>query len=106
MLINQERIREMLNWVPRRYRLSDFERPLKARGEFRQDSQDWNLMFPFWETFVPAFEKVCKVNHIGFRKSSTGALYYTFLTNVTDVKIEEVRNWLSILSLYVALRNC
>jgi Phosphoribosyl transferase domain len=104
--MNRERIIEMINSKPRRYRLADFDRPLKAPGELNQDSQDWNLSFPFKETFVPAFEMVCKVNHIGFRSFPTGSRHYTFLKNLTDEKIEEIKNWLSIISPYVALRDC
>ncbi len=106
MPMNRERILEMINWKPRRYRLADFDRPLKAPGEISQNSQDWNLSFPFAETLVPAFEMVCKVDHIGFRPFQTGSRHYTFLKNVSDEKIEEIKNWFSIISQYVALRDC
>jgi Predicted amidophosphoribosyltransferases len=107
MPINRERIVDMITWKPRRYRLADFERPLKAPGELKPNSQDWNLSFPFAETFVPAFEMVCKVDHISFRPSfQTGSRHYTFLKNVSDEKIEEIKKWLSIISPYVALRDC
>ena len=106
MPINRERIVDMITWKPRRYRLADFDRPLKAPGEISQNSQDWNLSFPFAETFVPAFEMVCKVDHIDFRRSQTGSRHYTFLKNVSDKKIEEIKNWFSIISQYVALRDC
>ena len=106
MPINRERIVDMITWKPRRYRLADFDRPLKAPGEISQNSQDWNLSFPFAETFVPAFEMVCKVDHIDFRRSQTGSRHYTFLKNVSDKKIEDIKNWFSIISQYVALRDC
>lgn len=106
MPIHRERIVDMITWKPRRYRLADFDRPLKAPGEFSQNSPDWNLSFPFAETFVPAFEMVCKVDHIGFRSFPTGSRHYTFLKNVSDKKIEEIKNWFSIISQYVALRDC
>ena len=106
MPIHRERIVNMITWKPRRYRLADFDRPLKAPGEFSQNSPDWNLSFPFAETFVPAFEMVCKVDHIGFRSFPTGSRHYTFLKNVSDKKIEEIKNWFSIISQYVALRDC
>ena len=106
MPINRERIVDMITWKPRRYRLADFDRPLKAPGEISQNSQDWNLSFPFAETFVPAFEMVCKVDHIDFRRFQTGSRHYTFLKNVSDKKIEEIKNWFSIISQYVALRDC
>jgi len=106
MPIHRERIVDMITWKPRRYRLADFDRPLKSPGEISQNSQDWNLSFPFAETFVPAFEMVCKVDHIGFRSFPTGSRHYTFLKNVSDKKIEEIKNWFSIISQYVALRDC
>ena len=106
MPIHRERIGDMITWKPRRYRLADFDRPLKAPGEISQNSQDWNLSFPFEETFVRGFEMVCKVKHIGFRRFLTGSRHYTFLKNVTDEEIEEIENWVSIISPYVALRDC
>lgn len=102
MPISRDCIRKMLTQLPRRYRLADFDRPLKAPGEF---GQDWNLRFPFWETFVPAFKIVWKED-IVFQRSSKGSHCYTFLKKITNEKVEQIRDWLSIVAPYVALRDC
>ena len=103
--ITVERIDEMITWVPRRYCLTDFDQlPLKAPGEFG-DATDWNLMFPFRESFVPAFEEACRVDHIPFQPTK-GPSWYTFLKEVTDEEIEEVKEWLDVIEPYVAIRDC
>jgi hypothetical protein len=64
--ISEERIQQMLEWIPRRFRLADITEPLKEPGRF--GNNDWNLLFPFRETFVAAFEVVFPViDHIPFR---------------------------------------
>lgn len=102
--ITVERIDEMITWVPRRYRLTDFDRPLKAPGEFG-DATDWNLMFPFRESFVPAFEEACRVDHIPFQPTK-GPSWYTFLKPLAEDEIEEVKTWLGVISPRVAIRDC
>ena len=101
--ITLERIKEMITWVPRRFRLADIDRPLKAPGDFSPD--DWNLMFPFRESFVPAFEVACRVDHIPFKRT-TGPSCFTFLKEVTDEEIEEIKEWVDVIKPYVAIRDC
>lgn len=101
--ITEELIEDMIGWVPRRFRLCDFDKPLKSPKELG----DWNLIFPFQETFVPSFEEMCPfVDHIPFRLTSTGTAFYTFLKNVSDSDIQAVQDWLKTIEGYVALRDC
>ncbi len=104
-IITRERIEEMIYSPPRRFRLRDFDRPLKPPGTLGPGQGDWNLRFPFKETFVPAFEEMCKsIDHVPF--SAKGVASFTFLKNVTDNDIEKVRQWLDLLEPYVAIRDC
>lgn len=104
--ITRERIQEMITWVPRRFRLDDLDdHPLKAPGEFG-DATDWNLRFPFRETFVAAFEAVCSVDNIPFKGKEGRPGCYTFLKPVTDDEIEEVKAWIETISQHVAIRDC
>lgn len=102
--ITPEKITEMIHWVPRRFRLCDFDQPLKAPGEMGPKQQDWNLRFPFEETFIPAFEEMCSVDHVPFSTRSTAS--FTFLKQVTDKDIEGVKTFLQTLAPFVAIRDC
>jgi hypothetical protein len=88
--ISREKIEQMIEWEPRRFRLQDSENPLKAPHEMGPRQVDWNLIFPFWETFGPAFYEMCPmVDHIPFQ--TRGKAYFTFLKNVTNEDIEQVK---------------
>jgi len=102
--ITEELIEDMITWVPRRFRLCDFDKPLKRPRELGDWQEDWNLIFPFQETFVPAFEEMCPfVDHIPF--TSKGTAYFTFLKDVSDSDIQAVQDWLKRIEGYVALRD-
>lgn len=103
--INRDRIDAMIRQRPRRFRLADFENSLKAPGEFSAKQTDWNLRFPFKETFVSSFKAMCSVNHIPFQ-SCHGPSVFTFLKDTTPEEIEEVRRWISVVSPFVAIRDC
>lgn len=101
--ITKERVQGMLSCRPRRFRLTDFDQPL---NEPRKAGEDWNLRFPFRETFVPAFSIACRVKHIGFRGTPGHPSCYTFLKNVTSSDIDGIRTWLGAIGGHVALRDC
>ncbi|MDY6950297.1 MAG: hypothetical protein SWE60_02200 [Thermodesulfobacteriota bacterium] len=104
--ITEELIEEMITWVPRRFRLCDFDKPLKPPGKLGDWQEDWNLIFPFQETLVPTFQHMCpSVEHISFRLTSTGTAFYTFLKNVSDSDIQAVQDWIKRIERYVALRD-
>ena len=104
-MITKERIVSMILWEPRRFSLRDFEKPLKEPKELGSWQTDWNLIFPFWETFVPAFDEMCAaVDHIPFTSKKTA--YYTFLKNVNPDDITQVKSFLEAIGPYVAIRDC
>lgn len=104
-MITKEEIEEMVRWKPRRFSLRDFEKPLKEPNELGSWQKDWNLIFPFRETFVPAFYEMCEyVEHSPFR--TKGTAYYTFLWNVTPDDIDQIKSFLEAIKPYVAIRDC
>lgn len=106
-MITEELIEDMINSVPRRFRLCDFDKSLKPPKELGDWQEDWNLIFPFQETFVPSFQEMCSsIKHIPFRLTSTGTAFYSFLKNVSDSDVEAVQDWLKTIEGYVALRDC
>ncbi len=103
-MITKELIEDMITWVPRRFRLCDFDKPLKPPKELGDWQEDWNLIVPFQETFVPSFQEMCPfVDHIPF--TSKGTAYYTFLKNVSDSDIEAVQDWIETIKGYIVLRD-
>jgi hypothetical protein len=105
-MITKELIEDMINWVPRRFRLCDFDKPLKPPKELGDLQEDWNLIFPFQETFVPSFQEMCpSIDHLPFT-SKSGKAHYTFLKNISDSEVEAVQNWLKSIQGYIALRDC
>lgn len=105
-MITEELIEDMIRWVPRRFRLCDFDKPLKPPKELGDRQEDWNLRFPFQETFVPSFQEMCPlVDHIPFR-SISGKACFTFLKNVSGGDMEAVQDWIEAIKGYVALRDC
>lgn len=99
-LITIERIQEMINWHPRRMKLStEWPEPLHKP---RKPLDDWSLVLPFCETLGNAFELMCAVQHIGIRAG--GGRCYTFLKD--DNEIEKVEEWLDTVGKYVAIKDC
>lgn len=99
--ISREAIEEMIRLTPRRRRLCDLDQPLKRPGQF---GDDWNLSFPFQETFVPAFNAACAVDHIPFR-SKSGTFTYTYLKDASEEQIQQIERWLSVVSHRIAIRD-
>lgn len=101
--ISKEKIEEMIISSPRRFQLGTSFKPLNPP---RAPGEDWNLFFPFEQTFVSAFETVFEFNHIGFRSKEGKPSCYTFLKDVNDKDIFRLGKWLNIISGYVAIRDC
>lgn len=100
--ITETRIRDMIQWSPRRKQLIN-EWP-EALHEPKKDGQDWSLVLPFCETLKNAFDSMCSVNTIGLREGKERC--YTFFIDSREKDIEKVRNWLSKVGAYVAIRDC
>ena len=101
--IAREGILRMLTLTPRRMKLSR-EWP-EALHPPKPDQEDWSLVLPFCETLRNAFT-ACPVDSIGLRISRAGNRCYTFLREADDKSLEQVREWLSAVGGYVALRDC
>ncbi|HUU02405.1 MAG TPA: hypothetical protein VM425_13255 [Myxococcota bacterium] len=109
--ITRDLIAEMCDWKPRRMSLAEYN---LARGDKvhvglnkpRKDGDDWNLAFPFKDSFVPAFECAFEIQNIGFRQKEGVNLVYTFLKNVADEDIEDLSKWLGDIDKAVAIRDC
>ncbi|MBW2703781.1 MAG: hypothetical protein JRF33_23430 [Deltaproteobacteria bacterium] len=101
--ITHAKIQQMLSWAPRRFRLADIDPVLKPPDSH---ATDWNLVFPFRETFVPAFESACSVEHLNFMSKGQQTFCYTFLKNVSQEKIQALQTWLSTIHQVVAIRDC
>ncbi len=101
--ITKARIKAMLELRPRRMKLAK-EWP-KALHEPKSEGDDWNLLLPFCETLRNAFTS-CHVSHIGLHLTKTGDRCYTFLRGADDKALEVVREWLSTVGQFVALRDC
>lgn len=102
--IDPERIAEMLQWHPRRYKLStewkDAIHPPRKAGD------DPSLVLPFCETFKNAFQQMCSVNSIGLRLGSGGRCYTFLKVDFDSEEMDEVQDWLSAIGQFVAIRDC
>lgn len=67
--ITESRIRDMIQWSPRRKQLIN---EWEALHEPMKDGQDWSLVLPFCETLKNAFDSMCSVNTIGLREGKEG----------------------------------
>ena len=106
-LITLKSIEALKDLEPRRFKLSMFdEPPLKPPLTLGSWQRDWNLIFPFKETYVPAFEEMCDINHVPFLSKEDKPARFTFLPDVTDKEIEEVETFIEKISKYVAIRDC
>jgi Phosphoribosyl transferase domain len=102
--ITDERIMEMLQWAPRRVQLSaQWPTPLHAP---ERPGRDWCLTLPFEETLANAFTCMCPVDTIGFRQSNGRSWTYLRNTSQDDAAVQTVREWLSVVGRYVAIRDC
>lgn len=102
--ISRDGIAEMLQRTPRRMRLAS--NALKAPGEFGTNA-DWNLIFPFRETFVPAFEAAFPLlSHIPFRQVKSGKSWFSFLKNVSDLEVHDLKAWMECIQRAVGISDC
>jgi hypothetical protein len=96
-------IQRMLEKRPRRKQLAreqpDLLRPPAA------PYKDWYVRFPFPETLWKSFETMCcDVRSIGLKENGKGD-YYTYLKDVDERALEQVRHWQETVGRYVAIRD-
>lgn len=105
--ISLENLQTLYQLKPRRFQLScEWRNPLKAPGELSETQNDWNLIFPFENSFVPAFDfAFSEIQTIGWKKKGTQHQVHTFLKDVSDDEIDQIKSWISKISNYVGIRD-
>jgi hypothetical protein len=100
--ITPEKIQTMLT-SPRRRRLTP---KWKGLGEPSVEGGDWNVGVPL-KPYTKAFDEVFfpKINHIGWREGNSHT-YYTYLKDVDEEDLEEIREWLEKMRGWVGIRDC
>lgn len=104
-MITKQLIEEMIQWRPRRMKLSvEWPEPLH---EPLAPDKDWSLVLPFCETLKNAFEVICSTWHIGLRKGKEDRCYTFFqgLEGETD-DFDHVEQCIKTLGSFVAIRDC
>lgn len=102
--ITGSRIQEMISSSPRRHRLAEWpDSVLKPPGS---KNTDWNLVFPFIESYVPAFEAACDVDHIPFKSKLGQTFCFSFLKEADTAKVDVVRAWIKVIHDKAAIRDC
>jgi len=104
----KSKIDAMVNQTPRRYRLKDFERPIiqPPGSQGNELGTDYKILFPFKESFVPAFEAVFD-NKMKF-KSKPGGNYtwcYRYIKANNENDIHCIQAWTDCISQYVGIRD-
>ncbi len=100
--ITPEKIQAMLTSPRRRVLTSDWE----ALNEPRREGEDWSLGVPF-KCYLSAYDEVFsdRIDHIGWREGSNYT-YYTYLKNVDDDDLDEIRAWLKRVEGWIGIRDC
>ena len=101
--ITPEKIQAMLT-SPRRRRIEPEWDGLK---EPSMEGGNWLLRVPF-EPYRRAFDEVFwlkKINHIGWREGSNHT-YYTYLKDVDEEDLQEIKAWQLKMRGWVAIRDC
>jgi len=100
--ITPEKIQSMLTSPRRRVLTSEW----KVLNEPRREDEDWSLGVTF-KCYSSAFDEVFsdRIDHIGWMKGRNYT-YYTYLKNVDDDDLEEIRRWLKKMEGWVGIRDC
>lgn len=102
--IDLDRIREMIGWRPRRYKLSSqWPEALHAPSTVGGDP---SLVLPFCETFKNAFDSMCSISCIGLRVGYGNKCYTYLKVDFESEEMDEVRSWIAAVGEFVAIRDC
>jgi len=102
-LFTHEKIQAMLA-TPRRRRI---EPGWDGLREPSKEGADWLLRVPF-DPYKRAFDEVFlfnRVSHIGWQEGSNHT-YYTYLKNVDEEDLNEIRNWQTRMRWWIGIRDC
>lgn len=100
--ITVEQIQAMLTSPRRRVLTPEWT----ALTEPRVTGNDWSLRLPF-KSYTRAFDEafLSRIIHIGWREG-TNHIFWTYLKDVTDDNLDEVRKWLRGMEGCVGIRDC
>lgn len=105
--ITEDRIREMVNWEPRRIKLASDEWR-EVLHQPREKDQNWSLFLPFPETLKNAFKTMC-VDVAHYAHTTEENRCCIFLNSSQDDEGESVRKakaWIQTVGEYIAIRDC
>ncbi len=103
--ITEERIREMVQWTPRRMKLSaEWKEALHAPTG---SSKNWSLVLPFPETFQNSFQATCSdVNHYAHLGKNNRCVIFLNDSEWDKKSVERAKAWIASVADYVAIRDC
>jgi hypothetical protein len=103
--ITKECVEAMISLKPRRMKLAlEWPDALYAPDE---DYPNWRLLLPFCETLRNAFCSMCPSIYSNLKEVKNKRCF-TFLNDAKEDEeiLKKVREWLSIIGTYVAIRDC
>ena len=105
--ITEDRIRDMVNWKPRRMRLASTEWP-EVLHQPREEGQNWSLVLPFPDTLKNAFSVMCSdVNHIAHETQDERCCVFLNSSQRDEGEsVQKARKWVQTVGQYVAIRDC
>ncbi len=101
--ITEERIREMVNWTPRRMKLSvDWQKVL-----YTPTGENARLVLPFRETFENAFGTMCgDLNHHAYTGQNGRCTIFLNDSQSDQRAVEKATEWIAVVGNYVGIRDC
>lgn len=103
--ITEERIREMVQWTPRRMKLSaEWKEVLHPPSG---SSKNWSLVLPFPETFQNSFQATCgAVNHYAHLGKNNRCVIFLNDSEWDNESVEKAKVWIASVDDHVAIRDC
>lgn len=114
-VISKEQLDQLLELEPRRHRLKDpswHNLSWSALREPYDESTDWSVNFPFFETYGPAFDEYCRaladsppIDRTPFERNDGTRVKYTFLKDTTQEQLDDIGAWIDLIGQYVGIRD-
>lgn len=113
--ISTEQLQQLLTMEPRRHRLDDpawYQNPWNAMRTPLDETKDWSLSFPFFETFCPAFDEYClsqsdasPIEKTPFERQDSSRESYTYLKNTNSEQLDNIGGWVNFIGGFVGIRD-
>lgn len=113
--ISMAQLEHLLDLEPRRHRLKDpswHNLSWSALREPYDQSTDWSVNFPFFETYGPAFDEYCRsvadsapIDRTPFERNDGSCVKYTFLKNTSQEQLDDIGAWIDLVGQYVGIRD-